>query len=44
MSTTRTPDVDAVVIGAGFGGIYMLHKLRNELGVVTRHVVSRRGG
>ena len=24
---------DAVVIGAGFGGIYMLHKLRNELGL-----------
>jgi cation diffusion facilitator CzcD-associated flavoprotein CzcO len=28
-----TPDVDAVVIGAGFGGIYMLHKLRDELGL-----------
>ena len=24
-------DYDAIVIGAGFGGIYMLHKLRNEL-------------
>jgi cyclohexanone monooxygenase len=35
MSTTRTPDVDAVVIGAGFGGIYMLHKLRNELGLTV---------
>ena len=33
MSTTSTPDVDAVVIGAGFGGIYMLHKLRDELGL-----------
>ncbi len=33
MSTTSTPDVDAVVVGAGFGGIYMLHKLRNELGM-----------
>ncbi|MEV5303107.1 flavin-containing monooxygenase [Amycolatopsis methanolica] len=33
MSTTHTPDVDAIVIGAGFGGIYMLHKLRNELGL-----------
>ncbi|GAA4558191.1 hypothetical protein [Pseudonocardia xishanensis] len=30
MSAT-TPDVDAVVIGAGFGGIDTLHKLRNEL-------------
>jgi cyclohexanone monooxygenase len=26
-------DVDALVVGAGFGGIYMLHKLRNELGL-----------
>src|ERR1700733_10937232 len=29
-------DFDAVVIGAGFGGIYMLHKLRNELGLKAR--------
>ena len=29
----RPVDYDAVVIGAGFGGIYMLHKLRNELGL-----------
>ena len=28
MSDPQTPNVDAVVIGAGFGGIYMLHKLR----------------
>ncbi len=28
----RDRDIDAVVIGAGFGGMYMLHKLR-ELGV-----------
>ena len=33
MSDPQTPNVDAVVIGAGFGGIYMLHKLRNELGL-----------
>ncbi len=32
----RPPDVDAVVIGAGFGGIYMLHKLRNELGLSVK--------
>jgi cation diffusion facilitator CzcD-associated flavoprotein CzcO len=24
---------DAVVIGAGFGGVYMMHKLKNELGL-----------
>jgi cyclohexanone monooxygenase len=29
-------DSDAVVIGAGFGGIYMLHKLRNELGLSVK--------
>lgn len=26
-------DIDALVVGAGFGGIYSLHKLRNELGL-----------
>src|SRR6202022_922969 len=25
--------IDALVVGAGFGGIYMLHKLRNDLGL-----------
>ena len=36
MTTTRTPDVDAIVVGAGFGGIYMVHKLRNELGLTVQ--------
>ncbi|WP_225878093.1 flavin-containing monooxygenase [Spongiactinospora rosea] len=27
---------DAIVIGAGFGGIYTVHKLRNELGLRVR--------
>lgn len=26
-------DVDAVVVGAGFSGLYMLHRLRDELGL-----------
>ncbi|MHA6800278.1 flavin-containing monooxygenase [Bounagaea algeriensis] len=39
---TRT-DFDAIVIGAGFGGIYMLHKLRNELGLSVR-IFDRAGG
>lgn len=26
-------DLDVLVVGAGFGGIYMLHKLRNEQGI-----------
>lgn len=28
--------LDAIVIGAGFAGIYALHKLRNELGLAVR--------
>ncbi|QYB01143.1 NAD(P)/FAD-dependent oxidoreductase [Rhodococcus sp. USK10] len=36
MSAQTTPRiVDAVVIGAGFGGIYAVHKLHNELGLTT---------
>lgn len=31
--TTQTRRLDALVVGAGFGGIYMLHKLRNDLGL-----------
>ena len=29
-------DFDAVVVGAGFGGLYAVHKLRNELGLNVR--------
>ncbi|MES9535753.1 MULTISPECIES: NAD(P)/FAD-dependent oxidoreductase [unclassified Actinomadura] len=32
----RPPEFDAIVIGAGMGGIYALHKLRNELGLDVR--------
>jgi cation diffusion facilitator CzcD-associated flavoprotein CzcO len=39
----RLVDYDAVVIGAGFGGIYMLHKLRDELGLTVR-AYDRAGG
>ena len=41
-TTENTPDIahptdyDAVVIGAGFGGIYALYKLRDELGLSVR--------
>jgi cation diffusion facilitator CzcD-associated flavoprotein CzcO len=35
--------LDAVVVGAGFGGIYMLHKLRNELGL-DAVAIDRAGG
>ncbi len=30
-AVTDNADYDAVVVGAGFGGLYMLHKLRDEL-------------
>jgi len=43
MRDPQTPNVDAVVIGAGFGGIYMLHKLRNGLGLKVR-VYDKAGG
>jgi cation diffusion facilitator CzcD-associated flavoprotein CzcO len=39
----RPVDYDAVIIGAGFGGIYMLHKLRDELGMNVR-AYDRAGG
>jgi cyclohexanone monooxygenase len=29
-------DFDAVIVGAGFSGLYMLHSLRNELGLSAR--------
>ena len=31
--TAEARDVDVVVIGAGFAGLYALHKLRNDLGL-----------
>ena len=31
-----TPDVDAVIVGAGFSGLYMLHRLRDRLGLSVR--------
>ncbi|SVB38812.1 uncharacterized protein METZ01_LOCUS191666, partial [marine metagenome] len=31
----QTPNVDVVVIGAGFAGMYMIHRLR-ELGLTIR--------
>jgi cyclohexanone monooxygenase len=36
MSDTTTTDFGAIVVGTGFGGIYMLHKLRDELGFTVR--------
>ena len=35
-TTSNTPDCDAVVIGAGFAGLYMLRKLRDEMGMTAR--------
>ncbi|ADB62698.1 cyclohexanone monooxygenase (plasmid) [Haloterrigena turkmenica DSM 5511] len=33
---TGDTDVDAVVVGAGFSGLYMLHRLRDELGLSVK--------
>jgi len=30
MGTQHTTEFDAVVIGAGFGGMFMLHRLRQQ--------------
>src|SRR3954451_20018445 len=38
----RTSRLDALVVGAGFGGLYALHRLR-ELGLAVR-LVERGGG
>jgi cyclohexanone monooxygenase len=43
MSDAPSTDLDAVVIGAGFGGIYMLHQLRDELGLRVRAFDSAGG-
>jgi cation diffusion facilitator CzcD-associated flavoprotein CzcO len=32
----RATDFDAVIVGAGFSGLYMLHRLRNEMGLTAR--------
>ena len=34
--TTTRPDFDAVVLGAGFSGMYMLYRLRDVLGMKAR--------
>jgi cyclohexanone monooxygenase len=40
MTNGQQPDgpagFDAVVVGAGFAGLYMLHRLRDTLGLTAR--------
>jgi cation diffusion facilitator CzcD-associated flavoprotein CzcO len=36
MNAMHSADTDAVVIGAGFSGLYMLHRLRNTMGLSVR--------
>ncbi len=36
MSDTPRTDYDAIVIGAGFGGLYALHRLRDGMGLSVR--------
>ncbi|MGQ0574675.1 MAG: flavin-containing monooxygenase [Pseudonocardia sp.] len=44
MSTAQpASQTDAVIIGAGFSGLYMLHKLRNEMGLSAR-ILEAGGG
>ena len=32
MSSQQAPDLDAVIVGAGFSGLYMLYRMRDVLG------------
>lgn len=36
MTHTISPDVDVVVVGAGFAGLYALHKLRDKMTMTVR--------
>jgi cation diffusion facilitator CzcD-associated flavoprotein CzcO len=36
ISPTDNLDVDVLIVGAGFGGCYMLHRLRDELGLKVK--------
>ncbi len=40
--STKASDLDAVIVGAGFAGLYMLHRLR-ELGLSTRVIEAAEG-
>ncbi|MBW0101655.1 NAD(P)/FAD-dependent oxidoreductase [Pseudonocardia sp. KRD291] len=42
MTDTRNdgPDLDALIVGAGFSGLYMLHRLRDTLGMRAQVVES----
>lgn len=33
---TSNSDFDAIIVGAGFAGLYLLHRLRNEMGLSVR--------
>jgi len=35
-TATAVTDFDAIMIGAGFAGLYALHKLRDQLGLSVR--------
>ena len=42
LRATLAPDFDAIVVGAGFAGLYMLHRLRS-MGLSAR-VLEQGGG
>ena len=42
-STVSIQTVDAIIIGAGFSGMYQLHSLRDKLGL-TAKVIERATG
>jgi len=43
MANSQPTDFDAIIIGAGFAGLYMLHSLRDKLGLSARVYESGNG-
>ena len=43
MSPRNTSEFDVAIIGAGFAGLYSLHKLRDELGLTARVIETGAG-
>ena len=41
-SETSTATYDAIVIGSGFGGLYALHHLRDQIGLSVQPIWSHR--
>ncbi len=41
--STAAPDYDAIIVGAGFAGVYAVHKLRDQLGLTVHGFEAAEG-